>query len=153
MAHVTVWLLMVEMFSSWDQIHGNTFCSAKRWNVEEATHARAYIQIDVYTNTCIHKYTYTQILKHKYMLTKQRSVEMLKKQRTRAHVDRRIGRGSDCRNQLGIAVITVVAAIVVYIKLLLQIDHRRIFMIALGPAVGRRIFSLSTILLSFLSYC
>ena len=41
MALVTVWLLMVWVFSSWDQIHGNTFCSTKRWNVEEATHARA----------------------------------------------------------------------------------------------------------------
>ena len=58
------------VFSSWDQMHGNTFYPAKRWNGEEAQ---------------------------------------------RAHADRRIRRGTDCRNQLGIAVITV-AAVVVYIK-------------------------------------
>ena len=46
----------------------------------------------------------------------RRSVETLKKRY--AHVDRRIGGGTDCQNQLGIAVITVAVVMVVYIKLL-----------------------------------
>ena len=141
-ALVTVWLLMVEVFSSWDQIHGNTFCPAKRWNVEEATHTHTYTQIHY---TLIHKYTNTLWWFNEALKWWRSNA------RTRACWSQNWSRqwlSEPIRNSCNYRV-----AVVVYIKLLLQIVGITpmtclIFREAFGlPVTCKRILSLSTTLL------